>query len=261
MKLRIKIAVASLGVALASSLGLPAAAQAAATTPPVCTQLGTVPINVSSRGPAVVNLQRCLDQLGAMPVTADGFYGANTAAAVMAFQGWQGISRVGVAGPLTLARLAQVSPVTMPKACGVVRECVWLKSQVIFLHVGARVRVINTSSGSGKLYQRQQIVDGKSVGVVKNGVPVMDRAITPTGMATVCYKVNAVRIAPLGKLFKPIYLDYAGDGRGCTGFAIHGSASVPGTNESHGCMRVTLPLTDTVFANVRNGDKVNVMPV
>ena len=259
MKYSLRTVAAGLGLAIVSSLGLAVPAQAATATPAVCTQLGTASINVTSRGPVVVNLQRCLDRLGAMPITADGYYGPNTAAAVLAFQGWQRISRVGVVGPITLARLAQATPVSMPAICGVVRVCVLLRSQVIFLHVASRVRVINTSTGSGRLYQRQQIVGGKSVGVFRNGVPVMDRAVTPTGIAYVCYKVNAVRVAPLGKLYKPNFVDFVGDGRGCTGYAIHGSASVPNTNESHGCMRVTLALTNTVYLYVRNHDKVNIL--
>jgi hypothetical protein len=65
------------------------------------------PLAMGSRGEMVRRLQRDLAALGAA-LAADGDFGQATRSAVRAFQAAHGLVRDGVAGPATLARIAQV---------------------------------------------------------------------------------------------------------------------------------------------------------
>lgn len=60
-----------------------------------------------SRGAQVGDLQRRLAALGFNPGPTDGIYGPRTAAAVRAYQASVGLATDGIAGNLTLGRLAQ----------------------------------------------------------------------------------------------------------------------------------------------------------
>jgi hypothetical protein len=54
----------------------------------------------------VAAIQERVAELGYLPLTTvDGSLNARTRQAIIAFQGWQGLDRTGVAGPATLARL------------------------------------------------------------------------------------------------------------------------------------------------------------
>lgn len=67
---------------------------------------GTPPtIQEGSTGPYVQQLQRDLDQLG-YSLAVDGDFGPLTRAAVVSFQGRQGIAQDGIVGPITWQRLA-----------------------------------------------------------------------------------------------------------------------------------------------------------
>lgn len=67
---------------------------------------GTPPtIQQGSTGPYVQQLQRDLDQLG-FSLAVDGDFGPLTRAAVVAFQGQQGIAQDGIVGPITWQHLA-----------------------------------------------------------------------------------------------------------------------------------------------------------
>lgn len=70
----------------------------------------TLAIALGSKGEAVTRLQTKLQQLGYYNGALDGQYGSLTAAAVSKFQQSKGLSTDGVAGSLTLAKLAASSP-------------------------------------------------------------------------------------------------------------------------------------------------------
>ncbi|HWE08363.1 MAG TPA: peptidoglycan-binding domain-containing protein [Solirubrobacteraceae bacterium] len=59
------------------------------------------------QGAWVVNVQRDLAQLGYYTGGFDGVYGPETTAAVEAFQSANGLTADGIAGPLTMAKIAQ----------------------------------------------------------------------------------------------------------------------------------------------------------
>ena len=99
---------------LLSPLVLVAAAPTAAAAQPSPVAVRTVAVTAAqpvlrlgSRGGTVVTLQQRLSALHYFDVgRADGVFGANTYHAVVAFQKVQGLTRDGVVGPATWAKLA-----------------------------------------------------------------------------------------------------------------------------------------------------------
>lgn len=70
------------------------------------------------RGPAVIDLQHLLNQNGAKLV-ADGFFGAVTRAAVVAFQQRKGLLADGIVGPRTWTALKAINnpPIRLVDVC------------------------------------------------------------------------------------------------------------------------------------------------
>ncbi len=194
--------------------------------------------------------KRCLEALGFRPGNANA-----TRHAVIAFQKEQGLKRDGVLGSKTLAALRQAQPPAMPKACGDVVACADLKRQIIFIKNKGRLNVIDTATGNGERYQRVRRVNG-TVRPIPGAYAV---ASTPRGKGTVCRKVKGHHKAALGSLFNPVFIDYKGDGRSCTGIAFHGSNSVPVKPASHGCLRVIRENDQWVFKALPRGAKVAVI--
>lgn len=94
-----------------------------------------------------------------------------------------------------------------------------LDRQVLYLfREGELAAVLPISSGNGKPY------------VHPYGYRVR-AARTPEGDFTFYRRIDGLRRAPLGTLYRPWY--FSG------GFAVHGSPSVPPWPASHGCVRVT----------------------
>jgi hypothetical protein len=104
-------------------------------------------------GPAVPGLldaQRRLVSLGfLLPADADGQDGPQTQTAVLAFQKWEGLSRDGVLGPQTLARLRTATrPTPITRGGPGKRTEVLLDRQVVLAIDNNRVvRVIPVSTG------------------------------------------------------------------------------------------------------------------
>lgn len=194
-------------------------------------------LRVGSRGPAVAELQRQLTALRYFDVgTIDGVFGTSTHHAVVAFQKVQGISRDGVVGQVTWARLA--SPVR-PRArypLATPSLEVDLSHQVVYyVRYGAVQRILDASTGSGAWYY-------------SGGT--WQRAITPTGRFRIYWRVNGWHQSPLGWLYRPNYF--------YKGYAVHGYASVPAYPASHGCVRITIPTMDRMWASMRLGMPVAV---
>lgn len=226
----------------------PAAPALVALAPP-CADLPATARRGGS-GKDVAELKRCLEALGFRPGNANA-----TRHAVIAFQKEQGLKRDGVLGSKTLAALRQAQPPAMPKACGDVVACADLKRQIIFIKDKGRLNVIDTATGNGERYQRVWRVNG-TVRPIPGAYAV---ASTPRGKGTVCRKVKGHHKAALGSLFNPVFIDYEGDGRSCTGFAFHGSLSVPVKPASHGCLRVIRENDQWVFKALPRGAKVAVI--
>jgi lipoprotein-anchoring transpeptidase ErfK/SrfK len=166
-------------------------------------------------GDAVLALQQRLVELGYWVGEPDGSYGLTTQQAVMAFQKAEGLDRDGVAGPQTMAQLPVAGRVTAGGNGDMIE--VDLSRQLLFvIDDGAVVWAINTSTGAS----------GTS---------------TPPGTFTIDREIDGTRHAPLGILYKPKYFN--------GGIALHGSPSIPGHPASHGCVRMSNPAIEMLWAS------------
>lgn len=167
------------------------------------------------RGPAVADLQRRLSELGYWVGTADGVFGDGTSHAVVALQKAAGIGRDGVVGPATRRALdAGIRPVTRSTS-GRVVEIDLARQLLVVVDGGRLVAVFDTSTGS---------------------VP----GTTPAGRWSVTREIDGLRQSELGLLYRPKYF--------YEGVAVHGYTSVPPYPASHGCVRVTYPAMDHIWA-------------
>ena len=163
-------------------------------------------LSLGAHGPAVRTLQSALARLSYLPTdSVDGVYGERTWHAVVAFQGWSGLDRDGVAGPLTRRALAHARrPVPWSTATGFE---VHIAQQVLLLVRGGRVqRAIHVSTG-------------------RPGWP------TPVGHFTILERDPMSWSAPF-QVWMPL-AQYFYDG-----FALHEFSEVPAYPASHGCIRV-----------------------
>jgi peptidoglycan hydrolase-like protein with peptidoglycan-binding domain len=172
----------------------------------------------------VLALQRRLRGLGYWLGEADGVYGDATTQAVMEFQGWERLSRDGIAGPLTMRALEHASrPTSSGVGDGIEID---KERQVLLLVRGGDVRfAFHTSTGTDQPY----VADDGTEGV----------AHTPEGHFTVLREIEGWRESHLGLLWRPKYFD--------GGFAIHGATSVPGYPASHGCTRLSMEAMNVLW--------------
>jgi peptidoglycan hydrolase-like protein with peptidoglycan-binding domain len=186
-------------------------------------------------GGQVLALQQRLAELGYRPGDQDGHYGGQTASAVMAFQKHEGLQRDGVAGGQVLTQLETPTGSGPRQDLTGPRVEVDLNRQILFLvDEQGTEHVLNISSGSGKTYKKPD--GGESV------------AYTPIGDFAVDRRVDGLREAALGSLYRPLYFD--------RGWAIHGSSSVPGYPASHGCVRTSNVDQDFLFPTLPEGAPV-----
>jgi lipoprotein-anchoring transpeptidase ErfK/SrfK len=183
----------------------------------------------ATRRPQTLDVAARLRALG-YTVRADGS-SEGIRHAVMAFQKVHGLPRDGIAGPRTLRALGRpraVDPGTGPRDHVVVD----LSDQVLLVVRDGRVRmVLNAATGDPTL------PDGRG-------------SATPVGTFRVGRKVAGAEHAHLGTLYWPSY--FTG------GVAVHGSPSVPAFPASHGCVRVPMHLSRTMFDVMRAGMVVQV---
>lgn len=204
--------------------GASAAAAATAESPGTSVAVSTAKpvLKLGSHGPAVVTLQKRLTALHYFDVgTIDGIFGSGTYHAVVAFQKVQRIARDGIVGPVTWDKLA--SPF-LPKPRYPLKRTsveVNLTRQVVY-YVSDRsvARILDTSTGKPS-------------------------TVTPTGRFKIIRRINGWHRSPLGYLYRPNYF--------YKGYAIHGYASVPAYPASHGCVRITIPTMDRMWASLRLG--------
>ena len=161
---------------------------------------------------------------------AAGYWVGNGSPALMrqalwALQKSAGIARTGVFDAATARALdAGVLPPARSKF-GYVAEVDKGRQVIKLVRDGQIQWVFNTSTGNGAVYY-----DGGTRAVAR----------TPEGMFRVERQINGVRISSLGELYRPKY--FVG------GYAIHGSPSIPPYPASHGCVRVSNPAIDYMWA-------------
>ena len=212
------------------------AAYLAAYTPPLGFQVDPRQLRQGDVGGDVASLERRLAAQKADVGRIDGVFDYDLKHAVFAFQKSQGLPRTGVYDRATSNRLAAPVPVTLrhPSAGRAVE--IDLRKQVLYLSQGgALLRMVDISSGSNELYESEGVTY---------------RATTPLGSFRVTRKIDGVRVSRLGELYRPAYF--------YSGWAIHGSKSVPTYPASHGCIRVTNPAQDRLFALLTVGTPVTV---
>jgi Putative peptidoglycan binding domain/L,D-transpeptidase catalytic domain len=169
-----------------------------------------------SSGAAVRDLQTKLAGAGYWLGSADGSFGHLTQQAVYAIQKYYGLSRDGVCGPNTWAK---VNLRARPRARSLSYTHIEVDKprQLVFAVSGGVTQLcLNTSTGSNKPFEAWgRWYDGR----------------TPSGTFR-CYKyIPGWYTNALGGLYRPVFFN--------GGIALHGSTSIPPYNASHGCCRLS----------------------
>jgi hypothetical protein len=204
-------------------------------TPFACAGFPTVPVTevvTGSSRTTVATVQRRLLALGFWVQSADGSYGLTTRQAVMAFQKWARLPATSAVDEATAAALNRTLCRPAPGITGDGFE-VDKGQQLGFIVRGGRaVWVLNISSGSGKAYTERN----QRTGGIESGI-----SITPNGTWKVYFeRPDGWWDGDLGSIYRPKYF------RG--GVAVHGSPSIPNYPASHGCVRVSAPAMDMIWA-------------
>ena len=222
-------------------------AQAVPGTPAAVTTTTSVPQDTTTTNPdnmlqlgrqsaRVAAVQARLTALGYRPGTVNGYFGADTASAVLAFEKREGLARDGTAGPDVQARSAAPTGAGPHAGLPAPRIEVDVAGQIAFVVLAdGSVTTLNVSTGSGLTYKDPT-------------TGAQDLAYTPLGTFGVQRKVDADVKAPLGTLHRPLYF--------YQGWAVHGAASVPAYPASHGCVRVSDDDADWLFPQVPTGTTV-----
>lgn len=206
-------------------------------TPAGCLGFGDAavgPITKGSGRDTVRVLQQRLLDLGFWVSAADGNYGLTTTQAVMAFQFWTGLPTTGVTDDATATRINTELCRPTTSVAGTDFFEVDKSQQLAFVVRGGRVQwVLHVSTGNGRTYDEE---NRKDAGAREIGV-----AITPTGDFRVYRVADQARYeGTLGTMYRPRFFQ--------GGVAVHGASSVPNYPASHGCVRVTNPAMDMLWA-------------
>lgn len=159
-------------------------------------------------------VQRRLVSLGYLPTGAvNGVYDYRTQQAVMAFQGWSGLSRDGVLGTTTRKRLG-----------GAARPQPWRRSKgrYIEVHISQQVLLL--------------VEDGQ----VKRAIHVSSGGATPRGSFSIIRRERYSWSRPFSVTLPYAQYFYSG-------FAFHEYPYVPGYAASHGCVRLPSPEAPVVW--------------
>lgn len=166
--------------------------------------------------PQLAAQQQRLADLGYWLGPVDGRFGSMTAHAVTAFQKAEGLPRTGQLDADTADRLAIAATPPAQSDSGAVLE-IDLSRQILLIAVDGRVtRIYDIATGA-------------------SATP------TPPGRFTIYTQIDGYRHAPLGTLYRPKYFN--------GGIALHGYTSVPTQPASHGCVRLTYPAMDDLWAS------------
>lgn len=189
-----------------------------------------------SNGVETARVQLRLIEIGFWVSHFDGRYGFTTRQGVMAFQKYAGLKPTGSVDDQTAMALTIVSsrPIGRTTDPGVVVE-IDKDRQLLFMIVDGRLEwALNISTGSGQYYLEPNQKDPTRW---ESG-----RSLTPSGH----FRVQRERPegwwqGDLGEIYRPKYFN--------GGIAIHGSSSIPNYPASHGCVRVSTPAMDMIWAS------------
>ena len=175
----------------------------------------------------VETIQRALHDRRYWVGPKDGIYGTLTEQAVYAVQKHRGLLVDGIVGPEVRAALGSPDRAEARSSDGVVFEVDKAKQLLHMVRNGTVRWTWNTSTGTEDYYT----YDGRRY-----------KADTPNGKWEVYREVDGWRESHLGELYRPKYFH-------TDGIAIHGYDHVPPEPASHGCVRVTIPAMDWMWAN------------
>jgi hypothetical protein len=194
-------------------------------------------LRVGMTGSDVSYLQQRLQRLHYDVPVVTGTFNYDTLHAVIAFEKVQRITRDGVVSAKVWSYLGQPhAPRLLHPLARVGAIEIDLTRQVLYYAVnGVVVRILDVSTGGGYTY------------VGSDGRP--SQAITPQGHFHVVYKINRWVTSKLGTLYRPAYFNNSG-------YAIHGEGAVPSYPASHGCVRITVPAMDRMYAKLTVGMSV-----
>jgi peptidoglycan hydrolase-like protein with peptidoglycan-binding domain len=187
-----------------------------------------------SGGSATERAQWRLIELGFWLQEPNGEYGLTTQQAVMAFQKYYGLAADGTLGPETAAVMTSVTERPQASAdAGTLVEIDKSKQLLFFVVDGRTEWILNTSTGSEIPYDEP---DKNTPGERQVG-----DSVTRNGLHEV-YRERAEGWweGDLGQIYRPKY--FSG------GEAVHGSNSIPNYPASHGCVRVSVPAMDWIWA-------------
>ena len=232
---KVKVAAPSSTTRVTPMVTQPTTTTSSSTVPETTTTTEAEPAKPDA---SLLELQQRLADLGYDIGTPDGFPGWRTHYAISAFQRVEGLSRTGEDNDEVRAALpGATTPGPMVPGGESTRVEIDLNRQVLFLWQGGGLaRILPVSTGNGEHY----CVEGDC-----------DTAITPTGTFRIGRKARGLEVSRLGELYDPMYF-YGG-------IAIHGSPSVPGYPASHGCVRVPMYASPTLFDQVPAGTAVYVV--
>jgi lipoprotein-anchoring transpeptidase ErfK/SrfK len=188
----------------------------------------TTQVTQASSSDVVKALQKKLIRLKYLqPGLATGNYGNRTLQAVMAFQGWVGLPRDGVAGSATYRALKTA------------------KVPVSWGHNQKHMEVHKT--------QQVLLLIGK-LGNVKRAIHVSTAGpghVTPSGIFHI-YRKELMSWSTLFDVWLPFADYFTG------GFAFHEYPSVPGVPASHGCIRISDGDAQVVWKFATLGTRVTI---
>lgn len=215
---------------------LPASASSlSASSGAVVLAVGQRQLGSGSHGDDVIVLERRLAGLHYDVGRQDGVFDYDLQHAVIAFQKIERLSRTGTWGNAERARIDRPTPFQLRFPTAGRAFEVDITRQVLVMSMDGDVqRILDVSTGSNNLYT----VDG-----------VTDRATTPRGHFRILSKIDGIQNGRLGELYRPSYF--------FQGWAIHGNGSVPTYPASHGCVRITNPAADRLFALLTIGSPVS----
>jgi peptidoglycan hydrolase-like protein with peptidoglycan-binding domain len=204
--------------------GEPVARKPAATRHRAVKPASSARLQAGSYGPAVRALQRTLVRLTSLsPDAVDGSFGLRTWDAVVAFQGWSGLTRDGVAGAQTKAALRHAQA---PRP--------WSPDTGIEVHIPQQVLLL---VDHGRVQRAIHVSTGR---------PGYD---TPTGHFAIQSRSQMSWSRPF-HAWLPLAQYFVG------GDALHEYADVPAYPASHGCVRMPSDDAPPVWGFGRIGMRV-----
>jgi L,D-transpeptidase catalytic domain/Putative peptidoglycan binding domain len=225
-----------------------------------------------SYGEDVERVQARLAELAFDPGPIDGHFGTLTTQAVWAFEKLvMGVPRAEATGKVTPEvwdRMQDPIKVKPRRPTGGLADHteIYLPEQVmVVFHADEPALVAHVSTGelapgatgfTPWQTNANEYCETITIDTDINGNPLEEpeqkaicgRSYTPPGVFTAYRKIEGPRVGPLGAMYDPIYINQ--------GIAIHGANNLPLQPASHGCIRVSKYLGESLQSLLEIGDKV-----